>query len=647
MALTFLLPLKYGSMAGLPEIVFSLPNTNILTIFIFTWSPVSFTLLSGILLILTILFMQSDLSDTPPPEKRKTSKREIDVKLFIPLSTVMLLISVFPGVINASTKDFVYLQIIHFSGISAYVITMFLILKARPEKKEIFVNTIIAGTLMVSLLGLKQYYTGFQETLNYIYTQELKTGVKVSGAIMNRLLQTRIYSTFSICNSLAAHLILTIPISIYALYKFKSTFKTVCIVFSLFTIFAIAPDLSLTPMLILTTLSGLLAVFAYKYITEENFHSLKWLTIIPLSFLLLFILRHTSSRGAFLGFGLSIIFFIFFSKIKRNFKILFSFIIFSVATYMIFSDIFTRSLSSMSVRFDYYLAALKMFYKHPIFGIGWGDFFHEYTRIKTFPTQEAPHTPHNFVLSFASQAGILGACISILVLILPFFYLYLLKNKDTSERPNDDSESKIYILCILTGWLAWATHSLLDLNIQVPGTVATAFLLLLLLPKFTLKRTDIEFSNTQKKLIKIIIVLLSCIIVFYSYKRLKQEKSLYILQKLCNFKIVPEKPKKIPFKYIEYQLQHTTKLMPYSPFPWSIAGMAAINSGYYSKAEIYYKKAIEKSPKRALFYEKLAKCQLLEKKYNEAKSNHNKAKSLFPNAFQKTLKSKKSESSSK
>ena len=648
-AFTFLLPLKYGSMAGLPEIVFTLPNSNILTIFIFTWSPVSFTLLSGTLLILTTIFTYNQPTDKTllnslDKNKLPESKIPVNTNIFAPILALILLISVFPGVINASTKDFADLQIFHFSGIAAYAIAMFIIIKDQPDKKIIFLNTIIASTLLVTLIGLKQYYTGFQETLDYVHSQELKTGLKVSNAIMNRLQQTRIYSTFSICNNLAAHLILTIPISIYALYKFKSTSITVCIVSALFTIFAVALNLPFIIMIILTTISALIPFLVYRYISEKNFHSIKWFIIIPYAFLILFVLRHTGSRGAFLGFGISMIFLIFFSNIKRKLKLLSSFIISAIAIYMIFSDILTRTLSSMAVRFDYYLAALKMFINHPILGIGWGDFFHEYTRIKTFPTQEAPHTPHNFILSFAAQAGLLGVIASIIVLLLPFIYILLLKNKhiDTKQNHSTTCQSKTFIIYILTGWCAWGIHSLLDLNIQIPGTFATAFLLLLLLPNIPLFYSKSNFSTPQYNLIKIIIILLSSIMVFYSYKRLKQEQALFTLQKLANFSIVPEKQKQIPFKYIESQLQYTTQLMPNSPFPWSVAGNAANNSGHFFKAEQYFKEAIKKSPKRASFYEKLSKCQFRLKKYSESKKNHQKAITLFPYAFQSTKNSSSS-----
>ena len=641
--LTFLLPLKYGSMAGLPEIVFSLPNTNIITIFIFTWSPVSFTLISALLLILTLIFipqsLTSEINEDDTANVKKTNTK-IMGNILIPIIAIFLLIATIPGFFNASTIDFAYLQILHFSGLSAYVTAMFLILKVNPEKKLQFLNAIIAGTLLISLYGLKQYYSGFQDTLDYIYNQELKTGVKVSSSIMNRLRQTRVYSTFSICNSLAAHLILTIPITIYTTSKFKSTLQTVCFISAMYTVISIAPDFPLPIMLTITTLSALGIIFAYKNINDKSFYTIRWFIIIPLAFLLLFILRQTGSRGGFLAFGISIIFLILFSKIKKKIKLIFSIIITLLATYLIFSDVLTRSLSSMAVRFDYYSAAFKMFLKHPIFGIGWGDFFHEYTKIKTFPSSEAPHTPHNFILSFASQSGLIGLLASSLVIISPFIW-YFSKFRKHNQKKDDEKDilkSHSFILCILTGWLAWSIHSMLDLNIQIPGTIATAFLLLLLLPSKQIRIHKFLFSSIYNKFLKLCILLLSCIIIFYSYKRLQQEKALFLLQKLCSFNIIPQKSKKVPFEYIKYQLKYTCKLMPYSPCPWSNAALAAKNYGYYPKAEEYYKNAIKRSPQRALIYEKLSECQKSLNKPLEAQKNHNKALKLFPKAFPNTIK---------
>ena len=69
----------------------------------------------------------------------------------------------------------------------------------------------------------------------------------------------------------------------------------------------------------------------------------------------------------------------------------------------------------MEVRADYIARASEMMLANPLCGTGWGDFFHDYTKIKKIDSAEAPHTPHNFLLALGSQCGFPGFLIALAV----------------------------------------------------------------------------------------------------------------------------------------------------------------------------------------------------------------------------------------
>jgi len=643
---TFLLPLKFATMAGLPEIPILLPYSNIITALIYIWPPVYFSMLSGILLFCVLLTPteSSDREGDESEEEEQFLNRSLPNVVFLtPTCALLLFLGSLPGILNASVQDFVYLQLIHFAGIAAFTTSIFIIIKKRPQSKIYFLNAIAASTVLITIIGMQQYFSGFQETLDYIRAQEIKTGVKVPSGVMNRLLQTRIYSTFSLCNSLAAHLILTVPLTLFAILKYPSTLKTTYAAACLYYIFYISMNMNLntTFMVMITTVIALSCVMIHKY-ADNKFKLLRWIVFFPISTSFIFVFRHTGSRAAMLASAIGILFIIFSSKIKNSIKYILGIVSICCCAYIFFTDIFLRSLSSMEIRFDYYAVALKMFFSHPLLGAGWGDFFHTYTRLKHFPGTEAPHTPHNFILSFASQCGIIGLIVSIIVLIFPFYIYIQFKNLKLDSRgktkmPRMDGE--FFNIVITSGWLAWCVHSLIDLNFQVPATVATAFIMILFLtPPSSFKESgkfSLKIKGQLKKTVKVLLLIFSGILIIFSYNRLISEQEFFILKELCKIQSTPaniHKRKKY-HSYILTRLKRTTKQMSYSPYPWAEAGLSAMKSGHFAEGEIFLKKAIALSPERALYYENLAQCQYRTGNPQKAVKNHKKAVRCFPNYF--------------
>lgn len=613
--LTFLLPLKFGMIVGTPEVVIGIPN-SLLTLLIFNWPPALFSLFSGILLLGVALF-------TPPP-----NRQSVNPYFLITLSWFCLFLGALPGIFNASVADFVVIQLLHFSGISCFAIAIFRLIELRPEIKDWLLNAIIASTLLTAFMGLSQYISGFEATLNYVYKQEMETGIKVATNLQDRLEETRIFATFSICNSLAAHLVLTIPLCIWGMLSKTSTIKTVISVFAgyglLMLIYA-----NLSPVIFFVAFFLVLSIAAVTLtkLTDENKKYITYIMLIFSGGLLLFILRYTNSRGGLLAFAVSLLFMVFLIPLKRKVKLGIGILIPLLIGPMVFSDIFTRSLSSMEVRFDYFLAALKMFGKHFFVGTGWGDFFHDYTQIKLFPGGEAPHTPHNFILAFASQAGILGLIASISVTVLPFVLFF---------RAHPFKKINWLNIVIITGWLAWAVHSCVDFNIQVTGTVATAIIMLLLMDFKTAPSTSDQSVSFPKKFLILwysITLILAVSVIFFAFKQLKIESEFSKLSAMCNQSY--SKPDAPPpsLMEVEKQLKETIKIMPYSPFPWMIAGNYAQMRKDWARSELYYLESIKRSPQRASLYHRLFISQNFLGKKEDAKNSIKKAAELFPNCY--------------
>jgi O-antigen ligase len=77
--------------------------------------------------------------------------------------------------------------------------------------------------------------------------------------------------------------------------------------------------------------------------------------------------------------------------------------------------------NSMLVRWQYWLAAAKMYADHPFTGVGPGNFAHFYTHYKPAAALESVADPHNFLLSVLTQYGPLGLIGFLAMLFIPLW----------------------------------------------------------------------------------------------------------------------------------------------------------------------------------------------------------------------------------
>lgn len=568
--IVFILPMKFASISCLPEVAMLYPDTVFEWILI-SWSPALFPIVSGVLLLVTALLL-------PPPEFHHRTA------FVIVLIWAALAFSSFIGIINASCYDYAIYEIVHLFGIAAFLLSVFVLLDRYPGFRYFFVIAIIAGTLCSCFEGIYQLTAGFEETKRFAYQQEISSGVKfVTGNFQSRLYERRVFAGFSLCNSFAAHLILTLPLCLWGVWKFAGSVEP--------------PRLSK-------------AVF-----------------IPPVLILLLTMLYFTGSRAAVLSLFLVIFLLFIIMPMPKKLRVGIIAVIPLFLLAGIAAVYFGRGTSSMSVRLDYSFAALKMFLQHPFAGTGWGDFFHDYMRIKLTSSDEAPHDTHNMILTFASQVGFTGLFLSAAALLFPIWPGF----KKTIAHIREKDYFSLDI-AIFAGWTAWALHSLSDINIQIPATVATALLMLMIMTAGDAKQqTSRDFRKIRLASWYLLILPVLSVTLWQGGRLIKTERAFTALNNLCDFRFkTREEAASITPEQVNSALKKCIETSPRSPFPWATAADFMVPRGFTSQAEAYYKEAVKRSPERPSFYYRLYLIQFNQGKFREAEANLKKARELFP-----------------
>jgi O-antigen ligase len=491
--------------------------------------------------------------------------------------------------------------------------------------RKLLINAVVAAAIVSAFMGLQQLLWGFKETIDFIHQQELKSGVQISGQLHGKILQTRVFSPFTLCNSLAAHLILVLPVSLVLIWKYKATLKMAIVMAATIGYFFTFEYFS-PPALMGVSLaySFIVTVTLFKF--PEKFRTVISLAaVIFYTALMLSILYFTGSRAAVLALGMgiaaSIAIFPFSKKIRIT-SVLLVVLLTATGLYLVNAG---RHLDSMSVRLDYFSVAARIFSDNILCGTGWGDFFHQYTALKTFRGSEAPHSAHNFILDFASQTGIAGLLVSLMALAFPIYLV--LKKIRKSGHYSEHAEN----FAIILGWLAWGFHSMADINMQIPGTVATALVMITLL-----KIPDDSPVRTLRNKWDVAWCLLVCFIIAFTFRiscnRMNGEYFLSQEIKLCEPNYAASEKKAPTRDQVELAVKNAVDALPYSPFPWASAGIYFQATRNWAASEIYFQKASELSPERASFYHRIFISQMMLGKKNEALKNIEEAKKLFPNS---------------
>lgn len=334
-----------------------------------------------------------------------------------------LLVSCLPGLMRTGEWDTAVTFVLYLAGVCAYLAAVLLATGVDPGFRRALLGSIVVGTLCSGLLGWHQRLWGFEEMRRYAEAQMRETGQPWSAAMQGKLEQRRVHRPFFHPNSYAAHLVLTGPLVLLALWRAGRR---------------VEPRRLSQPLFV--------AIGA----------------VVVVGALLL-----SGSRSAQLGVGAGLGLAILGSRGLRRWRwpLLFGAILLGGGLMALVNA--GRDLLSASARFDYYRAALVMFREHPLTGVGLGEFLSAYLQIKPAGAEET-RAAHNLILEMLSQAGLWGGLAALGCALMPFWL--------SLSRPggSDGSSDEGLRLAGVAGLGAWVAHAMLDFNLQIPPTVMLA-----------------------------------------------------------------------------------------------------------------------------------------------------------------------------
>ena len=405
----FLLPLKFGGVSGLAEVPGNFPGDLWEWLLFSSYPTEFFTILCGALLALTLL----------GGAVRMPGSREARWMLW--LWGAALPLAVLPGFVNTAIMDYAYAALCHWLGIGAWCWATALLISDDPRRKKLFVGALMAGAFVSVLAGWRLYFWGFAETRRH-FAAELASG-EIGEQLKIKLEDTRVYATFTSCNSFAGFLILA---------------------------------------------GAAFAVFAGKF--GERFEPRKvskWLFMGAAAVLTFGLLPLTHSRGALLCALFAALGAFMCSRLPRAAKLA----ALAVCLAAMIGGAWHvhragRGFSSGAERLDYLRTASSLTAAHPVCGAGCDGFYNTHMRVKRTRSDESAHDPHNLVASFSSQGGVLPGILALAALLLPLWALF--RRYRTSDP---------WSCAVSWGCAASALHMLMELDYQSPALPAAFWLL--------------------------------------------------------------------------------------------------------------------------------------------------------------------------
>jgi len=364
--LLFLLPLKFGALAVMPESGGYYPEYFIDWLFIPNWHPHALAYFGAFLLALAMIV-----------NREKLARRTL---LFLLCWCILPPLAVLPGMIRG---DWLIAQgeLSLLFGCGSVVAAVVLLLDKEPEKKDFYISAVLLGCAATAAYGWYQHLVTLDELRQSVAAQEA-AGIPVSEGMKLKLTDPRIYSTMASSNILASLLMIAVPIAVYCAAKWS------------------------------------------RFINPPRSGKIFFLVFFGLLFLSVLILTRSRSVVACpVAAGLIAIFST--SKIKLRWKIagLATGIAVVVAGIIFFART-GRGVESIGERADYWRTCAILCKEYPLAGAGWGEFFHTHMQIKVSNVDESARDPHNIVAAFAAQCGIPMGLVMLAVLLYPLVLLW-------------------------------------------------------------------------------------------------------------------------------------------------------------------------------------------------------------------------------
>ena len=328
------------------------------------------------------------------------------------------------GLCVTTEYDYACNWLLHFTGALAFAVAVKWTSDSDDKLLPALFSSVVVASLLLCLCGWYQHFIGLDSMLQMFRENAAKTGIPLDGQLEQKLLQKRIYAFFIDPNLLAAHLILVAPLAVVALSRWSRHFQPVNVSRIVFIIGGI--------------------------------------------FLYVITIFWTGSRGGAIGLCVGIAVFIwcqpFIQKLRWRWLLPIAAAVAVVAVVFVATRSKERDgAKSASARMNYYKVCVQMFKERPLTGLGLGEFFPNYMRLKPVPAEET-RDPHNFLLGMAGQCGVIGGLAALIALLFPF--VLALKGKlSDGMSPSADLPP-----AVLAGLAAWSVHALFEFNELIPGT---------------------------------------------------------------------------------------------------------------------------------------------------------------------------------
>jgi hypothetical protein len=649
-AILFVAPLKLGSVVGTSGI--SLFPSNYQEWRYGLWPPILLPILCGACLLLALLGRRG----------RQTVSLKHLMPIVLPSTLLMLVCGV--GTLQTTEWDMTIRFTSQMIGICAMVWAVALHLQARPQARWALLGAAVAGGLFSAYAGFAQIWWGLEQMREYTQEQ-IAAGAKVPPQLMDRVQQNRAYANFTYPNSYAAHLILLIPITWAAFRHWCSKaedpkFVAENIMPVVLSLSAAAfvylfnsgglEDAELGRRTIMAIVAGLVVCVVIRVAGERapaaTFNSV--VLPIPAAACLVLALYYSQSRAAMVAVICAVIATLLPTARrlldppeKRVRRVAGVVLVLAAMFVMLAAANQGRPLwASLGQRGNYYKAAVEMGVSKPLTGVGIGEFFPYYMKLKAADAEET-RVPHNLFLAFFSQCGAPGALAALLFLVQPY-WLWL----QLHRRRYRALSMPLWIAAFL-GTIAWLIHSLADFNLQIGATVMTAAILPILVLDFsgepapspgeddaeTAKSPAAQGLLLSSPVLNLAVAALA-VLSLSSLVRIPSEKSYDRFTRMLG-------AKGPPLVYVKKAAKEAAALNPRTPYVHDAYGKYAMRKAReasdpierdvaYLEAANAFTEATVRAPHRASLHAYRAECFFTIKRYAEARDAIAKAIEWYP-----------------
>ncbi len=545
-AAVMFLPLKFGTLFQSSEVSFY-PLSSVEWL-LSPWPPILAAVLAGFLLLCVAITY-------PLPRLRSWPWALVGVWL-------LLFAGSLPGLIHTTEMDAVVLFMWHLLGTAAFAAA---IIWAAAFDKRLAGWLLVAltlGTLWVSLLAWHATLGGgLRETLEYAEEMARLQGRELPVAIRNRLMEGRASASFVYPNSLAAHLVLTAPLVLVSVWRWAGRFEPARV-----------------SRVVLTAGTAILVGGA---------------------------LLMTGSRAAMVACGGGLIgaLFIAFGRRRRVLIVALALAVLAAGAVLLVNR--GRTLSSLDARLGYWEEGVRMFAAHPLAGVGIGEFFPYYSRMKAAAAEQT-RLPHNVAVLFAAQSGVAGLLAVLAFLSMP---LWVFVRNENAENAGSQAAR----FAVSAGMLAWCLHALTDFDFHIPATV----MLLTVLPVIAGLHGGPGERAARGRWVMCLATAALTAVTLLALLRLPGEAA------YCRLQVIADSAQ-ADIDEVQAYAQRAARRLPFSPYPLLVLAERAEKDGQFEIAAEAYEESLRRAPHRGSVWYRLAACRLrLGRPYAAEAAYHN------------------------